>query len=92
MEGLIPFVMHVMKKQRLHNSYRSLSASYHLLDGSVSAEGSSHRRTRSEFQPPKADYLQQKPGFGYDVQSMNFNKSSTSSTQNTFHASKIKSN
>ncbi|KAI3774667.1 hypothetical protein L1987_49226 [Smallanthus sonchifolius] len=92
MEGLIPFVMHAMKKHRLHNSYRSLSASYHLLDGSVAAEGSSHRRTRSEFQPPTADYLQQRSGFGHDTQSMNFKKDSTSSTLNTFHASKTKRN
>ncbi|MFS7939088.1 hypothetical protein Hanom_Chr05g00447631 [Helianthus anomalus] len=92
MEGLIPFVMQAMKTHRLHSSYRSLSASYHLLDGSVAAEGSSHHRTRSEFQPPTADHLQQRSGFGYDTQSMNFKKESTSSAINTFHASKLKSN
>ncbi|KAL8188928.1 hypothetical protein R6Q57_029449 [Mikania cordata] len=85
MEGLIPFVMHVMKNHRLHNGYRSLSASYHLLDGS--SEGSSHHRTRSHM----ADHLQQRSGFGYETGSMNFKKDSTSSTLNTFHASKIKS-
>ncbi|KAK2974479.1 hypothetical protein RJ640_018644 [Escallonia rubra] len=59
MEGLIPFLLHTLKKQRPHNSYRSVSASssrsYHLLTGAGgggdSADGSSHRRTRSEFQP-----------------------------------------
>ncbi|PWA85472.1 hypothetical protein CTI12_AA122030 [Artemisia annua] len=50
-----------MKKHRLQSSYRSLSASYHLLDGSVT-EGSSHRRTRSAFQPP-TENLQQRSGF-----------------------------
>ncbi|KAJ0522296.1 hypothetical protein HanIR_Chr10g0481071 [Helianthus annuus] len=92
MEGLIPFVMHAMKKHKPHNSYRSLSARYHLLEGSVAAEGSSHRCTRSEFQPPTTDYLQQRSGFGYDTQPMNFKKDSTSSTLNTFHASNIKRN
>lgn len=58
MEGLIPFLIHAMKKQRPQNSYRCLSEnstttrSYHLLlGGSDSVEGSSHRRTRSDFQP-----------------------------------------
>ncbi|CAN6544470.1 unnamed protein product [Malus baccata var. baccata] len=61
MEGLIPFLLHAIKKQRpQHRLIRSFSASesnsnrsYHLLlTGQDSAEGSSHRRTRSEFQPP----------------------------------------
>ncbi|KAH0727355.1 hypothetical protein KY284_003220 [Solanum tuberosum] len=58
MEGLIPFLLHAMKKQRPHHNstFRSLSdtsnRSYHLLVGADSIEGSSHRRTRSEFQPP----------------------------------------
>lgn len=46
---LISLLMHAMKKHKLQSSYRSLSTSYHLLDGSVT-EGSSHCRTRSEFQ------------------------------------------
>ncbi|MCD7451151.1 hypothetical protein HAX54_009776 [Datura stramonium] len=59
MEGLIPFLLHAMKKQRPHhNSFRCLSdtsnRSYHMLVGSDSIEGSSHRRTRSEFLPPVA--------------------------------------
>ncbi|KAL8234674.1 hypothetical protein R6Q59_020774 [Mikania micrantha] len=88
MEGLIPFVMHAMKKHRLHKSCSSLSVRYRLLDGSVTAEGSSHRRNRSEFQPPMAEYLQQRSGFGYDTQSMNTRKDFTTSTTSTFIASK----
>ncbi|XP_016539429.1 uncharacterized protein LOC107840181 [Capsicum annuum] len=57
MEGLIPFLLHAIKKQRPHhNSFRCLSdtsnRSYHILVGTDSVEGSSHRRTRSDFQPP----------------------------------------
>ncbi|KAG8368487.1 hypothetical protein BUALT_Bualt15G0050500 [Buddleja alternifolia] len=55
MEGLIPFLLRTMKKQRPQNAYRSFSEnstgrSYHLLLAGDSAEGSSHRRTRSDFQ------------------------------------------
>ncbi|CAN4112100.1 unnamed protein product [Withania somnifera] len=63
MEGLIPFFLHAMKKQKPHhNSFRCLSdtsnRSYHMLIGGDSIEGSSHRRTRSEFQPPvTVDFL-----------------------------------
>ncbi|KAM1002982.1 hypothetical protein ACFX2I_003371 [Malus domestica] len=60
MEGLIPFLLHAIKKQRPQHKFRSFSVSesnsnrsYHLLiSGQDSLEGSSHRRTRSEFQPP----------------------------------------
>ncbi|KAL8188925.1 hypothetical protein R6Q57_029445 [Mikania cordata] len=91
MEGLIPLLMHVMKKHRLQNSFRSLSAgSYHLLEASA-ADGSSHRRSRSDFQPTAAVYLQQRPGFGFVSQSTSFKKGSTDSTLNIFHGSKIKS-
>ncbi|KAL3843850.1 hypothetical protein ACJIZ3_001253 [Penstemon smallii] len=64
MEGLIPFLLNVVKKQRPQNAYRCLSESssgrsYHLLIGGDSVEGSSHRRNRSDF--PKSsstvDYL-----------------------------------
>ncbi|KAK4424265.1 hypothetical protein Salat_1619900 [Sesamum alatum] len=58
MEGLIPFLLHAVKKQRPQNAYRCLSEnsttgrSYHLLLAGDSVEGgSSHRRTRSDFQP-----------------------------------------
>ncbi|KAG5625264.1 hypothetical protein H5410_010482 [Solanum commersonii] len=57
MEGLIPFLLHAMKKHKPHqNTFRCLSdtsnRSYHMLIRAESIEGSSHRRTRSEFQPP----------------------------------------
>nr|GLL23753.1 uncharacterized protein LOC104094238 [Ipomoea trifida] len=59
MEGLIPYLLHAMKKQKSphsrRHSFRCLSdtsnRSYHLLIGADSAEGSSHRRTFSDFQP-----------------------------------------
>ncbi|KAI3445886.1 hypothetical protein Pfo_002551 [Paulownia fortunei] len=63
MEGLIPFLLHAMKKQRPQNAYRCLSEnstgrSYHLLLAGDSVEGSPHRWTRSDFQPPTpVDYL-----------------------------------
>ncbi|KAI3448184.1 hypothetical protein Pfo_004849 [Paulownia fortunei] len=64
MEGLIPFLLHAMKKQRPQNAYRCSSEnsttgrSYHLLLAGNSTEGSSHRRTRSDFQPPSTvDFL-----------------------------------
>uniref|UniRef100_M1CF36 Uncharacterized protein n=1 Tax=Solanum tuberosum TaxID=4113 RepID=M1CF36_SOLTU len=46
-----------MKKHKPHqNTFRCLSdtsnRSYHMLLRAESIEGSSHRRTRSEFQPP----------------------------------------
>ncbi|KAL4588622.1 hypothetical protein LXL04_001514 [Taraxacum kok-saghyz] len=96
MEGLIPFLMHAMKKHSLQNGYRSLSTGStcrrHLLDGAV-VEGSSHRRTRSEFQPPTAEYLQQISGSEFGSRSMSFKKEySASSTPKTFHESKVKSN
>lgn len=92
MEGLIPFLIHAMKKQHgrphHHGSYRSFSAgssrSYHLLlgaDQSGELEGSSHRRTRSEFQPPSLDLLEQRYSAGnldYNIMSnsKSFNKGS----------------
>ncbi|KAK7269926.1 hypothetical protein RIF29_22736 [Crotalaria pallida] len=67
MEGLIPYLIHVMKKQKPHHHrYRSFShsesstRSYHLLMESESLTGSSHRRTRSDYQPPSAEYLVQR--------------------------------
>ncbi|OIT08596.1 PREDICTED: uncharacterized protein LOC109230867 [Nicotiana attenuata] len=73
MEGLIPFLLHAMKKQKPHhNTFRCLSdtsnRSYHMLVGADSIEGSSHRRTRSEFQPPvTVDFLElsQPKSFNY---------------------------
>ncbi|OIW12857.1 hypothetical protein TanjilG_24790 [Lupinus angustifolius] len=67
MEGLIPYLIHVMKKQKPHqHRYRSFShsessnRSYHLLMESESLTGSSHRRTRSDYQPPTAEFLEQR--------------------------------
>nr|KYP75281.1 hypothetical protein KK1_008000 [Cajanus cajan] len=58
MEGLIPYLIHVIKKQNPHHHQhshrRSLShsessnRSYHLLLASDSFTGSSHRRSRSD--------------------------------------------
>lgn len=95
MEGLIPFLIHAVKKQngRLphHSSFRrSLSTgssrSYHLLlgaDKSGELEGSSHRRTRSEFQPPSLDFLEQRPTDTLDYNNMSnpkrFNRGSNNS-------------
>ncbi|CAO2842063.1 unnamed protein product [Amaranthus hypochondriacus] len=63
MEGLIPYLVRAIKRQNLHkHSYRSMSdssrRSYHLLGAIDSFNGSSHRRTQSEFQPPTAVDLQ----------------------------------
>ncbi|CAL5438162.1 unnamed protein product [Camellia sinensis] len=58
MEGLIPLILQSLKKQRpSQQSFRCLSdssnRSYHLLMGAPdSFDGSSHRRTRLEFQTP----------------------------------------
>ncbi|XP_062089490.1 uncharacterized protein LOC133796022 [Humulus lupulus] len=69
MEGLIPYLLHALKKDKPKNYYRSYSdtsnRSYHRLSSESIhnnlAEGSSHRRTRSEFQPPPAlDFLEQR--------------------------------
>lgn len=65
MEGLIPYLIHAMKKQKpdVKRRYRSFShsessnRSYHLL---LASDGSSHRRTRSDFQPPTTDFLEQR--------------------------------
>ncbi|KAG6576920.1 hypothetical protein SDJN03_24494, partial [Cucurbita argyrosperma subsp. sororia] len=62
MEGLIPYLFHAMKKQKPRHDYRSQSVgssrSYHLLTN----DESSHRRTRSDFQPPRFEYLDQRSG------------------------------
>ncbi|KAB1208371.1 hypothetical protein CJ030_MR7G001340 [Morella rubra] len=69
MEGLIPYLIRVVKKQRPQNSYRCLSQSqgssrsYHLLvNAPDSTNGSSHRRTLSEFQPPAVEFIEQRSG------------------------------
>ncbi|XVE93505.1 hypothetical protein REPUB_Repub01dG0198500 [Reevesia pubescens] len=72
MEGLIPYLIHAMKKQKPRHSYRSKSVgsnrSYHLLMGQSqqeSMEGSSHRRTRSEFQPQTVEIFEQRSGLDF---------------------------
>ncbi|XWS54683.1 hypothetical protein CRYUN_Cryun10bG0110700 [Craigia yunnanensis] len=64
MEGLIPYLIHAMRKQQPRHHYRSISVgsspSYHLLMGQSqqeSVEGSSHKRTMSEFQPPTLEFF-----------------------------------
>ncbi|KVI01926.1 hypothetical protein Ccrd_019805 [Cynara cardunculus var. scolymus] len=93
MEGLIPLLMHAMKKQRPHNNYRSLSVgstrSYHVLVGAdAKVEESSHRRTRSALQSPAADFLEQRSGFGCMPQTKSYKRSSTVSTPNSYQGSK----
>ncbi|XP_068655935.1 uncharacterized protein [Aristolochia californica] len=62
MEGLIPYVLHAIKRNRDRSKYRSLSQGssrnclYPLtVREEASYEGSSHRRTRSDYQPPVSD-------------------------------------
>ncbi|XP_050211139.1 uncharacterized protein LOC126661353 [Mercurialis annua] len=67
MDGLIPYLLHAMKKQKPKNNFRSFSTgssrSYHLLVGPDSSTGSSHRRTRSEFGiPATVDFFDQRSG------------------------------
>ncbi|XP_010466114.1 PREDICTED: uncharacterized protein LOC104746356 [Camelina sativa] len=78
MEGLIPYLIHAIKKDhnRDHQMYRSMSVgssrSYRPLmmgqegEGSSSVHGSSHRRTRSEYNPPVVMDMfdQRSSGFG----------------------------
>eukprot|EP00257_Ricinus_communis_P027204 XP_025014618.1 uncharacterized protein LOC112536198 [Ricinus communis] len=83
MEGLIPYILHAIKKQRPHRTYKSFSEgssrSYHLLIGSGdSINGSSHRRTRSEFQPPAMELLEQRSALEY-VRSSSLRKRSVNS-------------
>ncbi|KAA8536278.1 hypothetical protein F0562_028756 [Nyssa sinensis] len=83
MEGLIPFLFRALKKPRPHHNFRSFSdgstRSYHVLLASDAIDGSSHRRTRSEFQPPTVDFLQQRSGLEFS-HPRSFNKALRSST------------
>ncbi|KAF7840740.1 putative beta-D-xylosidase 5-like protein [Senna tora] len=66
MEGLIPYLLHAIKKQnsptKTYHHRRSFShsessnRSYHMLLGSDSFSGSSHRRTRSDLPPATTDF------------------------------------
>ncbi|KAJ1402854.1 hypothetical protein SESBI_27691 [Sesbania bispinosa] len=56
-----------MKKQKPHHQRsfshsESSNRSYHMLLGSDSFTGSSHRRTRSDFPPPTTEFLEQRYG------------------------------
>ncbi|KAI9180716.1 hypothetical protein LWI28_007467 [Acer negundo] len=80
MEGLIPYLIHAMKKQRPQHSYKSFSMgstrSYHLLNEGDAVDGSSHRRTRSDFQPPTStDQFLERSGVEF-VRSRTVNRSS----------------
>jgi hypothetical protein len=84
MEGLIPYLLHAIKKQKPGNNYRRLSEgstrSYHLLNTAAdSLGGSSHRRTRSEFLPPNMEFVEQRSGVEY-LRSYSSNKSSATAT------------
>ncbi|RVW25724.1 hypothetical protein CK203_059589 [Vitis vinifera] len=79
MEGLIPFLFNAIKSKKAHSGYRCLSEGssrgYRLLAGPDSSHGSSHRRTRSEFQAPKYDFTDRQPSLGF-VRSLSVNKDS----------------
>ncbi|KAF5448268.1 hypothetical protein F2P56_028822 [Juglans regia] len=96
MEGLIPYLLRAIKKPKGYNSYRSFSEgstrSYHLLlNAQDSANGSSHRRTRSEFQPPAIEFTEQRYS-GVDlIRSHSVHKFSSSSNSSVGGAPKIDS-
>lgn len=89
MEGLIPYLIHAIKKDHKpqNQMYRSMSVgsshNYRPLmmgqEGSSSLQGSSHRRTRSEYKPPVIMDMfdQRSSGFGQD-----FGNKYSSSSQN----------
>ncbi|KAJ4966509.1 hypothetical protein NE237_018358 [Protea cynaroides] len=63
MEGLIPCIVKALKRQKSQRSSLSPSESwsrsyYRPLNSKGSSDGSSHRRTRSDFQPPVAELLE----------------------------------
>ncbi|KAE8691514.1 Radical SAM superfamily protein isoform 1 [Hibiscus syriacus] len=86
MEGLIPYLIHAMRKQKPTHRYRSMSVGssrgYRLLIGQSpkeSVEGSMHRRTRSEFQPPQTvEFYEQRSGLGLRCPKDHNNGSSSS--------------
>ncbi|KAI6678178.1 hypothetical protein NL676_038974 [Syzygium grande] len=95
MEGLIPYVIRSIRKQRLYNSYRCLSdgstRSYHLLAGGDSLDGSAHRRTQSELpQPPAAEFMGQRSGVEL-ARSHTMNKGSVASTATAANGSNVAS-
>ncbi|XVE66718.1 hypothetical protein DITRI_Ditri08aG0102000 [Diplodiscus trichospermus] len=83
MEGLIPYIIRAMRKQKPYHHHRSMSVgssrSYHLLMGQSqqeSVEGSSHRRTRSEFQPPTVEFIEKRSGLEF-LSPRDYNKGSS---------------
>ncbi|KAL3730268.1 hypothetical protein ACJRO7_027294 [Eucalyptus globulus] len=95
MEGLIPFVIRSVRKQRLYSSYRCLSdgsaRSYHLLAGGESVDGSSHRRTKSELpQLSAAEFKEQRSGVEL-ARAHSMNKGSMVSTATAANGSNIAS-
>lgn len=76
MEGLIPFVLHALKKKRERSKYSSLkegsshSCRHPLTENVVgfNLDGSSHRRTRSDFQTPASGFV----GWGGSSSTSNF--------------------
>uniref|UniRef100_A0A7C8ZIU7 Uncharacterized protein n=1 Tax=Opuntia streptacantha TaxID=393608 RepID=A0A7C8ZIU7_OPUST len=87
MEGLIPYLIHAIKRQKLHqHSFRCLSdgsrRSYHLLaNANDSFSGSSHhRRTQSEFVPPASMDFQ--PEVEEYVRSRSFKSSGNNNNNN----------
>ncbi|KAK4802134.1 hypothetical protein SAY86_000337 [Trapa natans] len=85
MEGLIPYLLQAVKKQKPRHAYRCLSdasnRSYHLLTGNDSFNGSSHRRNLSEPPPPltasRFELSEQRTGFSSQVLSHGTNIASS---------------
>ncbi|KAF8050622.1 hypothetical protein N665_1922s0008 [Sinapis alba] len=88
MEGLIPYLIHAIKKDQKPQGhvYRSMSVGSSrgcrpLMMGqeedSSSLQGSSHRRTRSEYKPPvRMDMFDQTSSGGFGEDSLNNDSSS----------------
>ncbi|KAG2315931.1 hypothetical protein Bca4012_066773 [Brassica carinata] len=78
MEGLIPYLIHAIKKHQ-HQRYRSMSIgssrSYQPL--MMGQEGSSHRRTGSEYWPPEIMDMFDQNSSGFGQESVNKDSSST---------------
>ncbi|CAF2077632.1 hypothetical protein Bca4012_090273 [Brassica carinata] len=97
MEGLIPYLIHAIKKDHKpqDQGYRSLSVGssrgYRPLmmgqEGSSSFQGSSHRRTRSEYKPPVImDMFDQTSSSGFGQDSVNEDSSSQDIATKLQHA------
>ncbi|CAH8313365.1 unnamed protein product [Eruca vesicaria subsp. sativa] len=75
MEGLIPYLIHAIKKHHKpqHQMYRlmSLGSSRSYQPLMMEQEGSSHRRTRSEYKPPVTMDMVDNTSSGFDQDSAN---------------------